>query len=188
MRCLDTPGESPTRLHHLPPRVMHRRPIVVTRPDQRKLVGNRRMARQQLRNLEGVGFGTDRFKRTTNFGGRIRLHVPQVDVTGAAEVEDHDARTPVVRGLHYPSLFGLQVLRQRQPHRRQRTHLKELPPRNARATKTHPVLGRFCEEVEHDGSLSEICSAPQGADAPGVRFSSVDRRPGPAGSPLLPLV
>ena len=165
---------------------MHRRPIVVARPDQRKLVGNRRMARQQLRNLEGVRLGADGLERTTNFGGRIRLHVPQVDVTGAAQVEDHDARAPVVRGLYRAVLLSLQVLRQRQSYRRQRTHLKELPPRNARATETHPVLGRFCEEVEHDGSLSEICSAPQGADALGVRFSSVDRRPGPAGFPLLP--
>ena len=79
---------------------MHRGAIMVARSDQRKLVGNGRMARQQLRNLEGVGFGADGFEWPADLRGRIRLHVPQVDMTRAAQIKDHDARAPVIRGLY----------------------------------------------------------------------------------------
>ena len=128
MWCLNASGESPTGLHHLPPGVVHGRPIVVARPDQRKLVGDGRMTRQQFGNFERVGFRADGLERPANLGRGIGLHVPQVDVAGAAQVEDHDARTPVVHGLQRTLLLGLQVLRQRQADRRQRPHLQELPP------------------------------------------------------------
>ena len=47
-------GETPSRLHHLPARVMHRGTVVMARADEGKLVGNFGVERQQLGNLEGV--------------------------------------------------------------------------------------------------------------------------------------
>ena len=38
MGRLHSPRETPTRLHHLPPRIMHRRAIVMTRAHQGKFI------------------------------------------------------------------------------------------------------------------------------------------------------
>ena len=52
VRRIDAAGEQPAGLHHLPARVVHRRPAVMDRPHQRDLVGDRGVPGQDLGDLD----------------------------------------------------------------------------------------------------------------------------------------
>ena len=69
VRRVDPAGKQPARLQHLVPRVVHRRGRVVTRADDRELVGHLGMPRQDLRDLEAP-LRRDRLERPANLRRR----------------------------------------------------------------------------------------------------------------------
>jgi len=61
------------------------------RPEEAELVHLIGEKGEVFANLDAGDVGGDGFEFATDFGGSIGLHVPEVDVTGAAEEEDEDA-------------------------------------------------------------------------------------------------
>lgn len=78
--CIDSPGEEPACLHHLPACVVNRGTAVVDRADERDLIGDFGDSREDFGDLEAGNLGLDRFEWATDFGGGVGLHVPEVHV------------------------------------------------------------------------------------------------------------
>ena len=116
----------------------------MTRADQGKLVSKERVKREKLGNFKGIRFGADGFEGSADFQGRIRLHIPEVNVAGAAEIEDHDAGPLLMPRLHHAGFRCVKILRQRKPQGREGTHGKKFTPRARRATERDFVTGRIC--------------------------------------------
>lgn len=159
MRSLDPAGETPPGLHHLPTSIVDGRAIVVTGPNQRKLVRDGRVFRQKFTNFDRIGLRAHRFERSANFARRIRLHVPQIDVTGPTEIEDHDARRVFLARFDEARFFGSEHLRKREADSGQRADLQEFATIQARPAKPRTILWGFGEEIEHDWIVSESSDA-----------------------------
>ena len=148
VRSLDAAGEAPAGLHDLPASIVHRRAAVVNRPHERKLVGDLRVPGENLRDVDVGRLGADRLERPANLPGRIRFHVPQIDVTGSPEIEDHDAGTVVVPGPDGAGLLRGQQLRQRQPGRAKRADLQKLPAFQVTAPADGGLF--FSQKIKHN--------------------------------------
>ncbi len=70
-------------------------------------------ARQQLAHLDAGDGGGDRLELAANLGRGVRLHVPHVEVAGAAVEEDEDAGVGLGAGPSREPLAGGQHAGQR---------------------------------------------------------------------------
>jgi hypothetical protein len=91
VRALDSAGEAASGLHDLPTRVVDGGSVVVTGADEGELVGDGGVFGKDFGDLDFGGFGVDGFEGAADFGGGVGFHVPEVDMAGAAEVEEEDA-------------------------------------------------------------------------------------------------
>ncbi len=96
VRGVDAGGEEAARLHHLVARVVNGGGGVIAASHQAELVGDLRVQREELGELNLLGLGGDRFEWPPNFGGGVGLGIEEVDLTRRAQVEDHDAGALVV--------------------------------------------------------------------------------------------
>ena len=119
---LNSPGKTPARLHHLPTGIVYRGALVMAGSHQGKLVRNLGMHREDLRDIDVLRDRPDRFERPANFAGSIRFHVPEIDVAGTPEIENHDARFFVIPLREMPLLLGGKILGKGQSNRA-RAHL-----------------------------------------------------------------
>ena len=67
------------------------------RAQQADLVHLAGQPRQVLANLDARHAGGDRLELAANFGRRLGLHIPEVDMAGPAEQKDEDARIEPAR-------------------------------------------------------------------------------------------
>ena len=145
VRRVDAAREQASRLHHLMPRVMHRRRRVIHAAHERKLVRELRDARENLAHLDVGIVGADWLKRPANLARRIRFHVEGVELRGRAEIENKDARL-IARALRHRARrlrghhFG-----KRKSERAERADLEEISAREAVASGDGAGAG----DVEH---------------------------------------
>ena len=85
----------------------------------------------------------DGLERPANFGRRIRLHVPGIDLAGRAQIENHDARTFIVSLWRRAHGLECRELCQRQPDGAERADLEEIAARDAVASRDRTVAGEF---------------------------------------------
>ena len=175
MRRVDAAGEPSARLHHLPAGVVHGRTVVPARPDKRELVGDGRVFRQQLRDLEGVALRPDRLERAADLRRRVGLHVPEVELARSPEIEDHDAGAILVARPHLPFARRSHILRQRQPRRGKRPHLEEIPAAGAAAAEQGPLAGLRHLKFKHVSLL--IGNAAKTACTPHPLIIASEERP-----------
>src|SRR2546430_1766620 len=117
---------------------------------------------KKLGNFDGFRLRADRFEWTANFARRIRLHIPQIDVAGSAQVENHDARGVFFAGFHEAGFFGGKNLRKRKTNGGERADVEKFAPTQARTTKADAILRGFGEEIEHGRILPEVRRASNG--------------------------
>ena len=96
VRRVDSARKEPSGLHHLMTGVMHRRGRVITGADQRELVRNLRVQRENLGDLDVGIIGPDRFERPADLARRVGFHVPGVQLARRAQIEDQNHRFPVI--------------------------------------------------------------------------------------------
>ena len=154
MRRVDAAGKQTAGLHHLMPRVMHRRGRVVATAHEREFVGVLGVHRKNFRDFEARRVGLDRFERPADFSRGVRLHVKRVQLTGRAQIENHDHRALVVILGDRPLGFGGQEIRQRQPNGPQRADLQKITTRDAIARMRLASTG----ETKH-GSVQRLLEA-----------------------------
>ena len=130
---IDAAGEAAAGLHHLPAGVVDGGAVVVAGANEGELVGDGGVAGEELRDLEGVGLRADRLERAADFGCRLRLHVPEVEVAGGPEVEDHDAGALLMAGAEPPLGRGAHHLRQGEADRGQGPDMEEVAAGGAAA-------------------------------------------------------
>jgi hypothetical protein len=129
VRRIHAAAEQPTGLEHLMPRIVNRGSRVIARADNRKLVGNGGMSRQDLGKLK-ASLGRDRREGAANFRGRLWLRVERVDLARRAKIENHDYRAIVMFLRDQPLLFCGRELRQRQADRAERPDLHKIAARD----------------------------------------------------------
>jgi hypothetical protein len=149
MGRLNAAGESPAGLQHLPASVVHGGAVVAARPDERKFVGDFRVLWQQFRDLEGVGLRADWLERPTDLGGRIGLHVPEVELAGPPEVEDHDAGPLLVAGADLSLAGRPHVLRQGEPDGGQGSHMQEIAAGGSASAEQGPLTRTGGMKLKH---------------------------------------
>ncbi len=88
---LDAALEEASGLHHLVTGVMDGGGGVIHRAHERELIGVFRHARENFADLDAGDVGLDWPVRAANFGGRVRLHVPCVELRRPADQHQHDA-------------------------------------------------------------------------------------------------
>src|ERR1043166_6289574 len=100
-------------------------------PDDRELVGDLRLLREELADLHSRDVRSDRPELAAHLGGRVGLHVVRVEVAGAAAPPDHDDRfgPPLLR--HRAVRLQAEKIRKRQAPQREASDLEEAPARNA---------------------------------------------------------
>ena len=130
--------------------------------DDGKLVGDFGVEREEFAYIDGIGFSANRFEGAADFARGVRLHVPEIDVTGAAEIEDHDAGGVFLAGFDEAGFFGGEKLRQREADRGERADLEEFAAIQARPAKTRTILWGFGEEIEHGWILAEFLADRNG--------------------------
>ena len=96
VRRVDSARKEPPGLHHLMTGVVHGRGRMITGPDQRELVRNLRVQRENLGDLDVGIIGPDRFERPADLARRVGFHVPGVQLARRAQIEDQDDRFPVI--------------------------------------------------------------------------------------------
>src|SRR3954454_13454210 len=67
----------------------------------------------------------NRFERSTNFRGRIGLHVERIELARCAEIEDHDGRA-LIAPDNATSGLGGEVIGQRKADRPKGTYFEEV--------------------------------------------------------------
>ncbi len=141
----DAAAEQPASLHHLMAGVVDGRGGVKATADERKLVGQFGVQRQDFGNLDPRGRGVDRFERPANLGRGLGLHVEQVELARRAEVEDHDHRVFAVIAVDRPAGLGSHQFGKRQADGTQRADLEEIATGHAVAG-----MGRaLADQIEH---------------------------------------
>ena len=96
VRMFDAAGEEPAGLHHLMAGVVDGGGRVITAADERILVGVFGHLRKDFADLHSRHVGVDGLERPANLIGRLGLRIPGVDLTGAADQEEHDGVDIVV--------------------------------------------------------------------------------------------
>ena len=178
VRGVDAAGEPSTGLHHLPSGVVNRRTVVMAGPDQGEPVRDPGVAGQEFGNLKRIRLGPNGAERSPDLARRIGFHVPEINVTGTAEVENHDAGPAVCAGRD-PSLRTCsKILRQRQADGRERSDLEELASAGAGSTQAWSILRGFCEEIEHGRILPRSTGKTPSEKwaSPGLQFRPGNRR------------
>src|SRR5689334_5757039 len=84
------------------------RGVVMDTADDGVFVGELRHARKDFRDADAGNIGTDGLEGAANGGGRVRLHVPGVELGGSANERQHDAADVRVadRGWGFQSEAG----------------------------------------------------------------------------------
>ena len=126
--------------------VVNRRGGVVHAADQSVLVGVLRHAREVFRDLDAGDIGLDRLVGTADLDRRVGLHVPGVELRGAADQHQEDAvdvlRVFVDRALRLQA----EELRQTEAKRGQRAGVQEIAPPES-VTELHRAIGI---QTEHE--------------------------------------
>ena len=138
----DAAGEEPARLHHLVAGVVDRRRSVINGADERELIGDLRVAWENLGELK-VTLGGNRLERPANLAGRVGLHVEEVELAGRAEVEDHDDRLLVAAARDLTCGLRGGVVRHGEAERAERADLEEIAARRAVAGGDGTGAGDF---------------------------------------------
>jgi hypothetical protein len=115
--------------------------------DEGEVVGDGRVFGEDLGNLDVWGLGADRLEGAPHLCGGIGLHVPEVDVTGTAEIEEEDAGLFVVAWEDGTGLLGGEVLGQGEAEGREGADLEEFAPLEVAGAAEG--CGAVGEEVEH---------------------------------------
>ena len=113
------------------------------------------MQGENLGDVDRLRLGPDRLKRTSDLAGSIRLHIPEIDVTRSAEIEDHDATLRVV-AFDISLLLGGEILGHREPDGTESANREKVPPRSFFATKW---AGAFRKKIKHGESGVNVCAA-----------------------------
>ena len=99
-----------------------------------------RQARQVFRQLQSGDAGGDRLELAADLGGRLRLHVPHVEMTGTA-VEEKENTVVGARGGAGRLFAGSEQARQGQPQHAGRACLQHMTPRQAHWAGTRRAMG-----------------------------------------------
>ena len=130
VRVFDAALKEPAGLHHLMARVVDSRGRVVHRAHQGKLVGVTGHAGEQFRNLNPVSVRRNRLVRAADFGRRVGLHVPRVDLAGRPHQEKEDTVDILFRADGAVSLQPHQV-RHAQTEQGERAGVEKVAPSQA---------------------------------------------------------
>ena len=134
MRSVDAASKLPPSLHDLPTGIVNGSSAMEAGSHERKLVRDLSMKRQDFRNLHPRRCRRDRLERTAYLQWRIRLHVKRIDLTGRAQVKDHDGRAFAFARIDLTSFDSRQILRQSKTDRAQRSSLQKVAACNTVAS------------------------------------------------------
>ena len=128
------PCEKPPGLHHLMAGVVDGRGGVINTSDQGKFVRELRVLRKNFADLDVGIVRPDGLERPANFARRVGLHVPRIELTGRAQIKNHDAgffRVPFGNGVAALIAAGLDKLSPMAPST---PTCKKVPARNSVAS------------------------------------------------------
>ncbi len=129
MRRVDAAGEEPARLQHLVARVVHGGRRVIAAANERELVGDPRVPGEDFAQANLWGGRRNLPEGTADFGGRLGLHIEDVELTGGSQIEDHDDGAFIrIFGDRARRLEG-RVIHQRQADGAKRAGLQKIPAR-----------------------------------------------------------
>jgi hypothetical protein len=155
MRLLVAELKEPPGLHVLMPHVVDTGAGVVHGPQERVFVRVLRHARKDFADLNAGDVGGDGFVGTADFGRRVRLHVPGVELAGPADQHQQNAIDVAGRLHRSGGLEDLEVP-QCQAEERQRPRVEEIAPSQSIAE----VNALFRVESEHHASRRGPAAGP----------------------------
>jgi hypothetical protein len=151
VRALDSAGEAASGLHDLPTGVVDGGAVMVAGANEGEFVGDCCVFGEDFGNLDVWGFGVDGFEGATDFCGGVGFHIPEVDVAGAAEVEEEDASAVVFGFIDLTGGEGGLVLGEGKADGGECPHWEEFAAFEVGGTAEATVAGDGGKEVNHTG-------------------------------------
>ena len=111
-------------------RVVYSRRGVIDGADERVFVRMLGHARKDFANLDAVHVGRDGLVGAADFGGRVRLHVPGVNLARPTNEHQEDAVGVFLR-IHRAERFQREEIRQGEAEEGERAGVQEIAPRQA---------------------------------------------------------
>ena len=140
---INSTGKKPPGLHHLMAGIMDGRGSMITGSDQRKLISQFGLQREDFGNLNVRIIGPDGLERSPDFARRVRFHVPGVELAGSAQIENQNDRFLVVALSDGAQRFESGQVRESKPKGAEGADLEEVAPRDAIAGRDGAGTGYF---------------------------------------------
>jgi hypothetical protein len=147
--ALDASGEAASGLHDLPTGVVDGGAVMVAGADEGEFVCDGCVFGEDFGDLDFGGFGLDGFEGASDFCGGVGLHIPEVDMAGAAEIEEENAGAVVFGFVDLTCCEGCLVLGEGETDGGKGSDLKELAAFEVGAAAEAAVAGDGGEEVDH---------------------------------------